>query len=71
LYDPDPADDVCEGTIVYLIREHGNLRIETDHSLLGLFSIEVWRAVLREVGFLVYEHASGEGEGRTVFACVK
>jgi SAM-dependent methyltransferase len=72
VYDPDPTDEQYETTILYLIRDHGRLRIETDHSTLGIFSLDTWRRVLRETGFAVHEgrYDSGE-EAYTVFACVK
>jgi SAM-dependent methyltransferase len=72
VYDPDPADEHYEATILYLIRDHGQLRIETDHWRLGLFSLETWRRVLRETGFEVHEGRYVAGEDvYTVFACVK
>jgi SAM-dependent methyltransferase len=67
-YDPDPQDDVYEGTMVYLIRENGKLRIEHDFHLLGLFSIDVWRRELRGAGFEVHESKDGDC---ITFACVK
>ena len=72
VYDPDPTDEHYETTILYLIRDHGRLRIETDHWTMGIFSLETWRQVLRETGFQVHEgqYRSGEDE-YTVFACVK
>ncbi len=71
-YDPDPADDHYETTIVYLIREHGCLRIETDHWRMGLFSLDLWRSVLHDVGFVVHQSQYTEGEDHyTMFACMK
>ena len=72
VYDPDPADEQYETTVLYLIRDHGHLRIETDYWTMGLFSIAIWRRVLRETGFEVHEkrYAADEDE-YTVFACVK
>lgn len=72
VYDPDPTDEQYETTVLYLIREHGHLRIKTDHWTLGLFSLDTWRQVLRDTGFEVHEglYSSGEDE-YTVFACVK
>lgn len=70
-YDPDPTDDSYEGTIIYLIRENGKLRVETDHSVMGLFSLDVWRAALHEAGFEVYEEPSSEEQDHIIFACVK
>ena len=72
VYDPDPADEQYETTVLYLIRDHGRLRIETDHWTMGLFSLDTWRRVLRETGFEVHEHKYSAGEDEyTVFACVK
>jgi SAM-dependent methyltransferase len=72
LYDPDPTDEQYETTILYLIRDHGRLRIETDHWTMGLFSLDTWRHVLRETGFQVHEGLfSLEEYEYTVFACVK
>jgi SAM-dependent methyltransferase len=72
VYDPDPADEHYETTILYLIRDHGHLRIETDHWTMGLFSLDTWRGVLRDTGFEVHEGRYNAGEDAyTVFACVK
>ena len=71
-YDPDPTDDHYEGTIVYLIREDGRLRIETDRHILGLFSLEVWRETLQEVGFRVHQTSYIEDDSDyVIFACLK
>ena len=45
VYDPDPGDEQYETTVLYLIRDHGHLRIETDHWTMGLFSLDTWRRV--------------------------
>jgi SAM-dependent methyltransferase len=72
IYDPDPTDEQYETTILYLIRDHGRLQIETDHWTMGLFSLDTWRYVLRETGFQVHEELFSLGEDEyTVFACVK
>jgi len=66
------ADEQYETTILYLIRDHGHLRIETDYWTMGLFSLDTWRRVLRETGFEVHEGRYNAGEDEyTVFACVK
>jgi SAM-dependent methyltransferase len=71
-YDPDPTDDHYEGTMIYLIREHGQLRVETDRHALGLFALDVWRAALRDVGFEVHEETYIENEKEAVtFVCIK
>jgi hypothetical protein len=71
-YDPDPTDDQYEGTMIYLIREDGELRIETDRHLLGLFTLDVWRETLTGAGFAVsQEKFVGGGKEYLTFACVK
>lgn len=72
VYDPDPADEHYQATIVYLIRDHGRMRIETDHWTLGIFSLETWKRVLCQTGFQVHEERYIAGEDvYAVFSCVK
>ena len=72
VYDPDPADEQYETTILYLIRDQGRLRIETDRWTLGVFSLDTWREVLRDTGFEVHEGRYNPGDDEyAVFACVK
>ncbi len=72
VHDPDPTDEQYEATVVYLIRDHGRLRVETDHWTLGLFALDTWREVLRETGFEVHESRYIAGDDAyTTFACVK
>ncbi len=52
-YDPDPTDTTYESTFVYLIRRRGRLGIETDRHLGGIFDLQTWSDLLREVGFQV------------------
>jgi SAM-dependent methyltransferase len=40
-YDPDPADTLYENVFVYLIRRSGELSIEMDHHLGGIFDLQV------------------------------
>lgn len=54
-YDPDPTDDTYDFTIVYLIREDGKLRIETESGAAGLFALDTWRKALGEAGFEGHE----------------
>jgi hypothetical protein len=42
-----------ESTFVWLIRRAGKLEIETDHHLGGIFPLQSWLDLLREVGFEV------------------
>jgi SAM-dependent methyltransferase len=72
VYDPDPADENFESTILYLIREDGKLRMETDRFSLGLFPLDIWRQTLSEVGFEVHEGKYVDDENEyAIFACVK
>jgi SAM-dependent methyltransferase len=72
VYDPDSTDEQYETTIVYLIRDHGSLRIETEHWTMGIFSLDTWRHVLRDTGFQVHQGRYSPGDDEyTVFACVK
>lgn len=52
-YDPDPLDTTYEITFVYLIRQKGELRIETDHHKNGIFAVDTWIRLLKEAGFQV------------------
>ncbi len=61
-YDPNPDDTTYEMTFVYLIREKGQLSIETDHHVMGVFPLATWIEVLEEVGFAV-ELVEYEGAG--------
>ena len=72
VYDSDPTDEQYETTILYLIRDHGRLRIETDHWTLGVFSLDTWRHVLHDTGFEVHEGRYNPAEEEhAVFTCVK
>lgn len=72
VYDPDPGDEQYEATILYLIRERGRLRVETDFWTMGLFTLETWRSVIRETGFEVNEERyEADGDEFTTFACVR
>jgi SAM-dependent methyltransferase len=52
-YDPDPTDTIYEYACVWLIHRAGKLEIETDHHLGGIFPLQTWVDLLREVGFEV------------------
>lgn len=63
-YDPNPQDSTYENAFVYLIRRklgEGQLEIETDRHLGGLFDLETWKGCLSETGFEVYQTELGEG----------
>lgn len=68
-YDSDPTDTTYESTFVWLIRRAGKLEIEADHHLGGIFPLQTWLNLLREVGFEVTLIES-EWEAPMI-ACVK
>jgi SAM-dependent methyltransferase len=72
IYDPDPTDEQCEMTLVYLIRKGGKLKVETDRHTLGLFPLGVWQETLTQIGFQIHEQKYAEDDREyVVFACVK
>jgi len=50
-YIADPSKTVYEATFVYLIRHKGKLEIHTDSHVLGVFKLDMWIKLLKEVGF--------------------
>jgi len=75
-YDPDPHDTTYEGTYVYLIRQKGHLSVETDRHLGGVFPLETWRSLLKQVGFVVkqreWKHSEFvEGKALPLLVCTK
>lgn len=57
-FDPNPHDSHYEATFIYLIRHAGELKMETDCHLLGLFEFAVWPEMMRQIGFEVHQHQS-------------
>jgi len=57
-YDPDPTDTWYECHLVYLIRQRGELTIETDCHLLGLFPMQTWLDEMADAGFKVHRQQS-------------
>ncbi len=71
-YDPDPNDDTYETTMIYLIREKGKLRIEHDHHVCGIFTVDVWRDLLNKAGFKITEYPKSTNIFNSpLFVCVK
>ena len=52
-YDPDPDDTTVESIMFYLIREGGELRVEQDRHVTGLFPLRTWLDLMAEAGFAV------------------
>ena len=74
-YDPDPADTNYEATFVFLIRDKGKLKIETDKHTCGVFPLQIWLDLLEETGFRVskLDFNVSDPEARTypLLLCVK
>ncbi len=70
-HDPDPTDTTYESTFVYLIRRGGELEIETDRHLCGVFPLETWPRLLEEAGFQVEQRELAATPGFPVFVCVR
>jgi hypothetical protein len=64
-WDPDPKDSTYVSDMVYMIKdETGNVQIEHDRHLLGLFSRQTWLTLLSKAGFepqsIPFEHSEIE-----------
>lgn len=57
-YDPDTGDTWYECHLIYLIRQRGELTIETDCHLLGLFPLQTWLDEMVGAGFEVHRRQS-------------
>lgn len=76
LYDPDPGDTTYETAFVYIVRTGGELVMETDLHVCGIFPLDTWREGLKETGFEVHEVSFGhstfpEGFAHPMFVCVR
>ena len=60
-HDPDPADTTIESVMLYFIRRGGELRIEGDRHILGLFPLTTWLSLMAEAGFVVEKRACSHG----------
>jgi SAM-dependent methyltransferase len=50
-YIPDSTKTTYQATLIYLIRRKGKLEIRTDCHTIGLFKMETWLDLFKEVGF--------------------
>ncbi|HMP73234.1 MAG TPA: class I SAM-dependent methyltransferase, partial [Kiritimatiellia bacterium] len=72
VYDSDPEDDRYEATHVYVIREEGRVRVESDTFGLGVFEEAIWQRCLEGAGFVVTKAIYAEGDEEYVtFAGLK
>jgi hypothetical protein len=62
LYDPDLGDTTYEATFLYLIRRKGQLTIETDTNVCGVFPLVTWINLFLEAGFEVKQFEYDQGE---------
>lgn len=52
LWDPDPTDTTYTQDFAYLLRgSDGNVRVEHDRHIMGLFARGMWLTILRDIGF--------------------
>jgi cyclopropane fatty-acyl-phospholipid synthase-like methyltransferase len=70
-YDPNLRDNTFESTFVFLIRKKGKLRIEHDFHTGGLFTLEIWRKLLKQTRFKVYKEKDEMTPGVPTFVCLK
>ncbi len=61
-YDPNPQDTRIEAIIHYFICRQGELQVECDRHVLGLFPRQSWIDWMGEVGFRVEERVFNLGE---------
>lgn len=55
-YDPDPADTAIETVMVCVVRSGGELRVELDRHVTGLFPRSTWRRLMDAAGFEAEAH---------------
>lgn len=55
VHDPDSNDTTIESIFFYMLKEQGQLRVEQDRHITGLFPLETWFRLMEECGFKV-EH---------------
>ena len=61
-HDPDPEDTTVETIMFYLIRDGGELRVEQDRHVTGLFPLKTWLCLMEEAGFAVEQFPSRHGD---------
>ena len=71
MWDPDPADTTFQLLFIYIIKEKGKVRVETDRHKCGLFPLKTWKHLLKQVGFNVKIGKSRDPSVRCFFICRK
>lgn len=71
-YCRDTSSEQSECVFLYLIRNKGELTIESEAHRLGLFPLQDWKDLLLKTGFVITEESYVEdGQGYTPFICLK
>lgn len=75
-WDPDPDDTHYISEMVYLLKdEGGNVKIEHDRHLMGLFPRQTWLTLLTKMGFeaqsIPFDHSEFEPGTLEVFVGIK
>lgn len=75
-YDPDPADSTYLSDMVYVLRDaDGEVRVEYDQHVAGLFGYQDWLRWIEEAGFqataIPFEHSQVKPGSTYVFLGVK
>lgn len=70
-WDPDVNDTTLEFLFLFIIKEKGAVRVETDRHTCGIFSKDVWVGALRRAGFNVGTANPTEPGCEIFFVCTK
>ncbi len=73
VHDPDDSDGAIESVFVYFIKESGELKVELDRHVTGLFPMDTWERLLQEAGFNVKRQAypvSDDARSPFLWVCV-
>ena len=73
--DLDPTDSTVETVFIYMVKENGRLKVETDRHVTGIFPLATWQDLLSQAGFDVeakpYPVYDDDGEGFLLVAMLK
>ena len=73
--DVDPTDSTVETVFIYMVKENGRLKVETDRHVTGIFPLATWQDLLSQAGFDVeakpYPVYEDDGEGFLLVAMLK
>ena len=73
--DVDPTDSTVETVFIYMVKENGQLKVETDRHVTGIFPLATWQDLLSQAGLEVeakpYPVYDDDGEGFLLVATLK